>query len=440
MTTYTYVFSNDAKTTLAGAITNIATSLNLQSGAGVLFPNPSSSTTPPQAFVLTLISQVNTNIKEIMLCTGRSGDTLTVVRAQEGTSNVAWNAGDIIQHGPTAAQMAAMQQVATTGSLGPITPTLTSYLYYGLDTGTADNMVVTVNSGLTVYVDGCEFEWSPAYTNLTTTPVVNINGIGSKAVIHTDGSSPIVGELEAGVKMLWAYDAPSGKVVILEHNVATTAHLGVSRIATNTEALNGVTTAPGTATMTPEDVAIYVAGQVATTAARGITRIATNTEALNGVTGGTVPAAMTPEDTAIYLAGQVSSTTARGIIRTATNTEATNGITTGSAPAAITPEQLQAKIIAINMYTDCPVGTVVATTISTAAGASFSSGATLGQEANPSVVGSVVTIGAGIASIGSIPYTKFNNTQIWRCVGAGQMSWFGSSTVGTASVSWQRVQ
>ena len=64
--------ANSATTTLASTITADATSLSVASGAGALFP--SSGT-----FHITIDS-------EILACTSRSSDTLTVTRAQESTS------------------------------------------------------------------------------------------------------------------------------------------------------------------------------------------------------------------------------------------------------------------------------------------------------------------------------------------------------------------
>jgi hypothetical protein len=74
------IWTNNAATTLASAVTtNSQTSLTLASGKGALFPNPSS----PDYFMVTLDDGTNV---EIVKCTARSTDTLTVVRAQEGTT------------------------------------------------------------------------------------------------------------------------------------------------------------------------------------------------------------------------------------------------------------------------------------------------------------------------------------------------------------------
>lgn len=74
---------NRAVSTLASGITNVATSLTVASGEGALFP----STFP---FHITIEN-------EILECTARSTDTLTVTRAAEGTSAAAHNAGVAVE-------------------------------------------------------------------------------------------------------------------------------------------------------------------------------------------------------------------------------------------------------------------------------------------------------------------------------------------------------
>jgi hypothetical protein len=63
--------ANNAESTLASGITAVATSLTMAAGEGVKFPG----------------SNFNITIDgEILLCTTRTGDVLTVTRAQEGTT------------------------------------------------------------------------------------------------------------------------------------------------------------------------------------------------------------------------------------------------------------------------------------------------------------------------------------------------------------------
>ncbi|HVY15946.1 MAG TPA: hypothetical protein VHB27_12015 [Rhodopila sp.] len=98
------VFANNDTTTLAATITSSQTSITLVNGAS--FPTPAAG----QFFPLTLISASNSSIFEITHCTARSGNTVTVVRGQEGTTAAAFNAGDLAQNLLTAAVMSQMMQ------------------------------------------------------------------------------------------------------------------------------------------------------------------------------------------------------------------------------------------------------------------------------------------------------------------------------------------
>ena len=100
------LFTNNAATTLASGITNVATSLTVAAGKGALFPTISGS----DFFYATLAN--GSGGVEIVKVTARSTDTFTIVRGQDGTSGVAWNTGDKVELRVTAAAMGAMAQTA----------------------------------------------------------------------------------------------------------------------------------------------------------------------------------------------------------------------------------------------------------------------------------------------------------------------------------------
>jgi hypothetical protein len=101
------LFTNDASSTLAGAINNTATSCVLAGGTGVKFPNPAAG----QGYLSTLIDAATGLIKEIVLVTAMAGDTVTtMVRAQEGTTAQNWLSGDLFVHQCTAGTMQAILQ------------------------------------------------------------------------------------------------------------------------------------------------------------------------------------------------------------------------------------------------------------------------------------------------------------------------------------------
>ena len=127
----TLVFSNNASALLAATITAASTTIQVATGAGSLFPNPTAS----QYFKITLEDSAG-NI-EICHCTSRSGDLLTVTRAQEGTAARAWTASLArVEMRPTAGMLAAFAQ--TTNSIPSIaSSTDNAIVRWDLATGTA---------------------------------------------------------------------------------------------------------------------------------------------------------------------------------------------------------------------------------------------------------------------------------------------------------------
>lgn len=93
-------FSNNGHSTLAASITTSATSITVASGHGARFPSLSSG----EYFYATLID--SSNNLEIVKCTARSSDVLTVTRAQESTTARAFAIGDRIELRVTAQGLA----------------------------------------------------------------------------------------------------------------------------------------------------------------------------------------------------------------------------------------------------------------------------------------------------------------------------------------------
>jgi hypothetical protein len=83
------LFANNAVSLLAAGITNVATSLTVTTGDGALYPSP----TGGDYFMLTLTQAGSETSWEVVKVTARTGDVLTVVRAQEGTTAAAWALG-----------------------------------------------------------------------------------------------------------------------------------------------------------------------------------------------------------------------------------------------------------------------------------------------------------------------------------------------------------
>lgn len=107
---------NNAFSTLASGITNVATSITVAAGTGSRFPAAGGA----DYFYATLIN--TSNQLEVVKVTARSTDTLTVVRGQDGTTARAYSTGDRIELRVTAALLADIRDSVTPGD-GTVTTT-----------------------------------------------------------------------------------------------------------------------------------------------------------------------------------------------------------------------------------------------------------------------------------------------------------------------------
>ncbi|WP_395264894.1 hypothetical protein V1605_18265 [Enterobacter soli] len=114
----TLLAANNAQTVLAAGISASATSMTVNSGTGSLFPAPSAGVS---FFKLTLIDAATGQLTEIVHVTARSGDTMTIDRAQEGTTARAWSANDIAANMMTAGTLSYLLT-----NFQPLDPTLTA--------------------------------------------------------------------------------------------------------------------------------------------------------------------------------------------------------------------------------------------------------------------------------------------------------------------------
>ena len=113
------LFANNASSRLYAAIDAVTTSIRVQDGDGVKFPQPTGDGS--NYFPVTVEDRRSGQI-EIMLCTGRSGDILNVTRAQEGTPAQSFLLGATVSNRLTAATMDFLAHAGATGPEGPVGP------------------------------------------------------------------------------------------------------------------------------------------------------------------------------------------------------------------------------------------------------------------------------------------------------------------------------
>jgi len=172
--TNSFLFANNAVTTLASGINATATSITLATGTGALFPNPGAN----QQFAIDLNDAATGQVHEIIYCTARAGDVLTVIRAQEGTSGLSWLAGDYAANKITAGTLKIFTQaVATT---------------FAVDTGTANAMSVAISLPVTSLSNligvPLQIQKSNAANSSGTVNLI-VNTFTGTPVTHADGSA-----------------------------------------------------------------------------------------------------------------------------------------------------------------------------------------------------------------------------------------------------------
>lgn len=179
------LFANNANTTLAGSITNSATSCSATSGGGALFPAIAGGS--GNTYQATLIKNGVPTTFEIITVTARVTDTFTILRAQEGTTALSWNAGDTIALLPTAADLTSFAQAADLQSQAG---------NYALDTGSANNYVAIVSPALTAHEVGMPIVWKAANSN-TGASVFN-DGVGTGNLLTPANAALSAGMVIAG--------------------------------------------------------------------------------------------------------------------------------------------------------------------------------------------------------------------------------------------------
>jgi len=269
----TLLFQNDASTTLQAGLTTASTSCTVAAGTGSVFPAPTSG----QAFYLTFLDASTQQIKEIVLCTSRSGDVLQIQRAQQGTSALTWNAGDL-----------AVQLVTAGDVANGLQPDELQKAVYTVCNGSGSNSITaTLESGLTALPSILQFTVIAAAANtgnVTLTLTLGLELQSSAPVLKFGGSQLNPGDIpEAGFPIELTWVSALGAYIMT--NPATSSAGSIAGGASN-ELL--VQTAPGS---TGFVLAPSVAGQVLAFVGGIIQWIAAAVTSFNGRSGAVTPQA-----------------------------------------------------------------------------------------------------------------------------------------------------
>lgn len=231
-------FTNNATTTLGSAAASGDTTITVSAGAGALFP----VITAGQWFSATIFAAGSSTgtPNEIVRVTARTGDTMTVVRGQEGTSARAWNVGDIFANYPTAAFYNGAQDSTDAQAQAGNS---------AVDTGTANAGAVTLSPAPTALA-------SILYTPIrvkkignanTSAYTLNVNGLGAQPV-KCNGVALASGQLAASQVFEVVWDGAQFNLI---STPAAIANANLAPMAAGTVKAN-----TGGSSATPSDVPI----------------------------------------------------------------------------------------------------------------------------------------------------------------------------------------
>lgn len=153
----TYLYSNNATSTLLAPIGSSDVSLTVQVADASKFPSASAAL--GTFFMLTLLDAATKTTVEIVKVTQTAGNVFTIVRAQEGTTASAYAAGAIASHRVTAGAMSNLAEVSRIFSQGAPT-TLASAST--VDIGSVSTVAVEVSGTTTITSFGTNYN-GPRY-------------------------------------------------------------------------------------------------------------------------------------------------------------------------------------------------------------------------------------------------------------------------------------
>ncbi len=242
------IHANNFDTTLNGGITNVATSMTLTSVTG--FPTIGAGVT------CNLTLEDGSTI-EIVKATARSGFVITIVRAQESTTGVAWTSGATVSLRATADSIDSKQDTLSAASLTAVTvatgdkvliqdvsdsnnlKTVTAQSIADLaSVGSTTLLQTGTSNGNTALLKAYDIDGS-AYTTFGTltagnTPTFDINTattIGSAEITHPGGTDVLVADGGSGRSSHTAY------AVICGGTTSTGAQQSIASVGTSGQVL-----------------------------------------------------------------------------------------------------------------------------------------------------------------------------------------------------------
>jgi hypothetical protein len=188
------LFTNNAATALAVAITPTDTVLQVVAGTGQQFPSP----TGGNYFMLTLIQINNPEVGEIVKCTYRNGDFLTVERGQENTQPQIFNISDNVQLRITAQSLNLFAAGGGGGGGAAATQEVSFVATQGQTVFTIPFTYLPDQNNLAVFVNGSKQVVDTNYSESSSTSITFFTGLNAGDIVEVVYGLPVAsGQLNA---------------------------------------------------------------------------------------------------------------------------------------------------------------------------------------------------------------------------------------------------
>jgi hypothetical protein len=138
-------------------------------------------------------------------------------------------------------------------SAGTGTPVWSQSIPYVDGGGTADAITATYSPAFTALTDGMTVAFGPTAANATTTPTLNINGLGAKTIVKNQGQALVAGDIAgSSAQLLAQYNATNTQWELINPQVAsyasnmfggTTGQMTYQSAANTTAFTSGITVA-----------------------------------------------------------------------------------------------------------------------------------------------------------------------------------------------------
>ena len=328
------LYTNNATTTLAVAVTAADTTITVATGTGLLFPSP----TGGDYAWLTLASATTT---EIVKCTARTGDTFTVLRGQQSTGATTFAIGDRLDLRMTAAGLndtVTISQAAADAALVSQSAAATSELNAATSATAASTSATTANTAST-NATASQTAAATSATNAAASAASALAIYGNTAAMNaavTSATNSATAAATSATNAAASATAASGSASTASTNSAAAVTAANNAASSSTSAAASAGTATTQATNASNSAT--AAATSATNASVSATNAASSVASALAVYGsiGAINTAVTNAQTAATSAGTSATNAATSASSAATQatlatTQASNASTSATA-------------------------------------------------------------------------------------------------------------